>query len=686
MDRRNFFKIVSATGAAAVTTACGPDTDKLIPLLVPEDQLVPGEEQWHPAVCNECSAGCGTIVRVMEGRRKIQTPDGLAMQRRAAIKKIEGNPLDPISGGKLCARGQAVIQALYHPDRLKQAWKREGARGAAKYATITWDDAITQAADEISKAGPEGIVFLTGSQTGTRSLAIEKFLAALKAPPPIVCALDDHAPERVAAKQFFDWDNLPVYDIANASTILSVGADFLGSWTSPVYYTRQYGEFRRGRKTVRGRLIHAESRMSLTAASADRWLPLKPGTEALFLAGLTKLIRAQKTSDAFDLKDLAEETGIPARMLEETANALLDADAPLVIGGASIVHSNSVDAIVLAHALNTELGANGLIRESEAVLTRATSPLVLDKIAKAKVLLVDGTNPAYILPGGTAALANVETIISFSPFVDDTAAHADLLLPDNHYLESETALVPSVSSGLGASVSTPFVRPLHDTRPVEQTLADIAAALELEYERVKAADVTATLATDELPQEEIARQGGAWQPASRTQPATVKPVTPAAAPAAFSGDANRFPLHFQAYLSLQFHDGRSANLPWMQELPDPASSAMWGLPVEIDPKTAQSLGIRNGDRVKVDSPHGSLEAPAYVNPAAVPGVVSMAIGSGHKNYTRYASHGANPLSILDPSAVPVRTGGVRVKLVRLGSGSLTQYSAKDTEHHQEVHR
>ena len=73
---------------------------------------------------------------------------------------------------------------------------------------------------------------------------------------------------------------------------------------------------------------------------------------------------------------------------------------------------------------------------------------------------------------------------------------------------------------------------------------------------------------------------------------------------------------------------------------------MWGLPVEIDPKTAANMKISTGDRVKVESPHGSLEAAAYVHPAAIPGVLSMAIGDGHKNYTRYASgRGANPISI-----------------------------------------
>src|SRR4051812_38876029 len=109
MDRRDFFKILSTSSAGLVTTACGPSTDKLIPLLVSEREIIPGEEAWHPAICGECSAGCGVIVRVMRGEREIERGGEKLRQSIACIKKIEGNPLDPISGGRLCARGQAVV-------------------------------------------------------------------------------------------------------------------------------------------------------------------------------------------------------------------------------------------------------------------------------------------------------------------------------------------------------------------------------------------------------------------------------------------------------------------------------------------------------------------------------------------------------------------------------------------------
>jgi molybdopterin-containing oxidoreductase family iron-sulfur binding subunit len=143
---------------------------------------------------------------------------------------------------------------------------------------------------------------------------------------------------------------------------------------------------------------------------------------------------------------------------------------------------------------------------------------------------------------------------------------------------------------------------------------------------------------------------------------------------------------FQPYLTAQYHDGRGANLPWMQELPDPASSAMWGLPVEVDPKSAEKLGLQNGDLVQVESAHGKIEAPVYVHPAAIPGVVSMGIGEGHTHYGRYASgRGANPLSIVaavwEKSTGTLAFGATRVRLTRLGrSNQLIQFSRVDRDH------
>lgn len=635
MDRRNFFKIVSSVSAGAASVACKKEkSNDLIPLLVPDHEIVPGEEQWHTSNCTSCDAGCGITVRIMRGERVITRNGQQFREPIACVKKIEGNPDDPISGGRLCARGQAALQSLYNPDRLQGPMRRTGERGKATFTSITWDEAIATVAEKLGKvhaANPNKILFLTSPQSTPRTENIRQFLQSLGAPPPASCSLASHSLERKAAALFFGWQSVPHYDIANARYVLGVGADFIGSWISPVYYARQYGHFRQGRPGVRGKLVQAESRMSLTAANADEWLPLQPGSEPQFLAAITKILFDAQLPEA-NLADLIRATGIPEKRVRRIAQELHESEAPLVIAGASLPQSNSLDALIVAHHLNSLLGN---INKPGGVQPPNTPPISIAPVEslEAQILFLDGTqNPAYTQQAAQS-LSNIETIVSFGNFIDDSSAFADLLLPDNHPLESISV-----------------VRPLYNTMALEQTLSAIAQKLNL-------------------------------TPPNAAAETKLTPTNPkiTCTAAVFSGDATQFPLHFQPYLSLQYHDGRDANLPWMQELPDPTSSAMWSVPIEIDPQTAAKLKLSNGNWVRAESPHGSIDAQVYVHPAAIPGVVSMAIGHGHSNYGRYASgRGANPLAILDP-ALPL--GATRIRLTssdRKGI-ELTQFSPSDRE-------
>jgi anaerobic selenocysteine-containing dehydrogenase len=313
---------------------------------------------------------------------------------------------------------------------------------------------------------------------------------------------------------------------------------------------------------------------------------------------------------------------------------------------------------------------------------------VVESLAHAQVVLIDGANPVYSMPrsaGVTDALARAEFVIAFGAFLDDSAAWADLLLPDHHALESAMAVAPAVSVQPAVAVSTPFVEPLYDTRAVETTLADLAHKIGCEYSAVTPRDIVQPLLAEGMSYDDVARQGGIWLDAAPSAPPRPYTVAIEVASARFEGDPGQYPFYFQPYPSLQFHDGRGANLPWLQELPDPASSSIWGLPVEIDPKSAAKLQVANGDMVRVESPHGWFEAPVYVHPGAIPGVASMAIGDGHSHYSRYASgRGANPLAILAPvwekSTGALVTGATRVRLARAGGRrGWVQFAAPDRE-------
>jgi len=719
MDRRNFFKILSTASTGVMTGACGRKVENYLPLLVPEHEIVPGEDAWHPGVCGECEAGCGVIARVMAGERVVERViDGKPerfRQRIAVIKKVEGNPLDSVSGGRLCARGQAAVQALYHPDRLRGPMRREGARGHGGFVAQSWEQAIAAAGeklDHVRRSDPSRILFLARPQAGSRALSIAGFLEAMGAPPAVSFELTDFPLERKAAEHVYGWPGLPVYDLANAVDVVSIGADILGTWASPVYYARQFGHFRQGRASVRGRLVQAESRFSITAQSADQWLPIRPGAELPFALALGNLLlhdkparsklipqQAANVFEAADVAGSARTCGIPEKRIREVARELGESEQPLVIAGASATQTNSLAALAAAGYLNMLLGNVG---QKGGVLAPASYPAgsrpaftnTLAQLEHAQFVFLDGVDPLYTLPAATGAaekLSRVEMVVSFGPFVNDSAAYADLLLPDHHSLEGESALFPTVAPGLAANVATQFVQPLYDTRATEQVLAELAKKLHVAFSAATPKSAVEKILPEGEAWENVVRRGGFWaeQAASVGKPA---PLALDPKPPSFHGNESGFPLHFLPYCSVQFHDGRSAHLPWMQELPDPVSSAMWSLPVEVDPQTAARLAIKTGDRVRVESPHGKLEAPAYVDPAAIPGVVSMAIGQGHGNFGRYASNrGANPLSILAPaweeSTGALATGATRVRLTRLGpNGGLVQFAVVDREQGPWGHR
>jgi molybdopterin-containing oxidoreductase family iron-sulfur binding subunit len=546
---------------------------------------------------------------------------------------------------------------------------------------------------------------------GTRSAAIQAFLTAIKAPAATVCSLSDFAVERKAAEQALGWKGLPVYDIANATSVLSVGADFLGGWESPVYYTRQFGNFRRGRPGVRGHLVQAESRYSVTAQAADQWIPVRPGTEPQFIAAVARILIDAKlapnvnalpaaAAQAFhsaDVGALLKTCGLEAKRTVPAIQQFGASRLPVVLAGASVVHTNSLDAVIASHYLNLMLGAvgreGGVLAPIGDVAVEGTA--LSARLANAQVILVDGANPAYILPKSSGiqdALSKAAMVVSFAPVIDDTAAYADFILPDDHPLERSVVVMAAVSDRPSVAIAEPFVQPLYETRAVEKTLGDIADKIGATYSAPPPADVVKPMLKGDATYADAARDGGIWL-APDPKPAAAKPGKDMPLNAAvFAGDAGQFPLVLQPYLSGKFHDGSGAHLPWMQELPLPASSAIWSVPAEIDPKTAVSIGVVDGDRVRLESAQGAIEAPVFVNPAAIPGVVSMAIGAGHANYTRFGTgHGSNPLSILAPSTEAttgaIATGATRVKISRVSDeGGLIQFSVRKREEKRDAYR
>lgn len=740
MERRDFLKISALSGAVTALESCGSPEQQLI-RFIPDEDLVPGIATWKPSVCTLCSAGCGTLVRVMEGDAEVVRNRRTGLIKMGLAKKLEGNPDHPVNRGKLCARGHAALQVLYHPDRLANPLKRRGARGSGDFQEVSWEDALAELVSHLTDLRSSGnaasLVFLTKPLRGQRRELIERFLKAFGGGPSIPYDPLDEVVLRQANLLSFGSATLPTLDLARADYLISFGADLLGTWNSPVAQSIGYGEMRQGRPGRRGKFVQVESRMSQTGANADEWVPCRPGMEGVLALGIAHVILTDKLrprdsrsrASAFiagwpeRLPDYAPDavaklTGIAAETVTRLAHEIAAANASaVVIAGAPLAQTNGTFSALAVNALQAllEIGRTGApvlsftpkppiatvtpsgapVQPHFAALNALTRAILDNQPHAPKVLLLYDANPVFGTPSGTRlpeAFAKIPYIVSFGSFIDETSGFADLILPDHAPLESWMDDIPeSGATQPVVSLAPPAVHPLHNTRAMPDVLLDVAqrlggpAAKALPWksyeEMLRAAYVPLRLHSGPgTPQSEddfwtrITTQGGWWgTQAARAEAASPTPQHAAVkfAEPEFDSSAQEFPFYFLPFASQSFHDGSLAHLPWLQEMPDVITTAMWSSWVELNPKTAAQLRIAPGDLVEVSSQHGSVRAPAVLSPGIALDLVAMPIGQGHEKFGRFASGlGANPLSILAQLAER-ETGALawaatRVKLARIG--------------------
>src|SRR2546425_1289856 len=171
MDRRQFIKFSAATSATATLAGCG-NPELHLARFIPEEELIPGVAAWKPSICPLCQAGCGILVRVMQGEAEVVRKGQPGLIKMGLAKKLEGNPAHPVSQGKLCARGQAAIQITYHPDRIARPLRRTGARGTGQFVEISWDDALAELVSQLDALAAAGnrrsLAFLARPRTSLR--------------------------------------------------------------------------------------------------------------------------------------------------------------------------------------------------------------------------------------------------------------------------------------------------------------------------------------------------------------------------------------------------------------------------------------------------------------------------------------------------------------------------------------
>jgi molybdopterin-containing oxidoreductase family iron-sulfur binding subunit len=654
LSRRTFLRLAAAGGAASV--ACSPKAgpQKLIPFLLPPEEIVPGHPVFYRTVCRECSAGCGVTARTREGR----------------VVKVEGNPDDPISRGALCARGQATLQRLYHPARLDGP-RRRGEGGAL--AKLTWDeaeDALAAALAAAAAKGPGRIRMLTRPETGTTGAAHKALLRGLGARDGDRVVFDplDPAPVRAASEALFGVPELPAHDLAAARTVVAFGADVLETWGSPVELTRGLAEGRGRVGPERTRLWWVGPRLATTGLSADRWVRVRAGGEGAFAVALLRWLAEPghlpalppdvaalaPSLFALDGRALLERAGVPREELEKLGRELA-ARRPSALLGPGLA-SQGEDATRLAAAVvvaNLALGNVGrtVLHGQDPLLDPPARTAEVKELLDAcragdiDVLLLHHADPVGALPsalGVEAALRRVPLVATFADVPDATSALAHLHLPDHHPLESFGEIEPR--RGL-VSIGQPAMAPLADTRAAAQVALDVAARLPQPAAKPPFSDVyelfqargelflrpVAGDATDLGPVLRAAQEkGGVWAPAAPTTPALDRTAAAlllgAAAPAAPAAPAGDDALDLVLFPTALRGDGQGERPAWLDEVPDTFTTLSWTGWAELSPKTAARLGVTTGDLVAVGAGGRRAEVPAYVHPGIRDDAVAVPLG------------------------------------------------------------
>ena len=678
ISRRDFLKMAGAgVATGTVLTGCGPASRYVTrePYILMPEYTFNGKSTYFATTCRECPAGCGLVVRTFQGR----------------ALKTEGNKNHPVNMGKTCARGQATLQGLYNPDRNTDP-VQQSARGSQNFSKMDWDAVIKVVSDALQNTEPAGIAFLMGLAPDHLFDLVSDLTTAMGAPAPLRYSALDMFESRTtlskASEDLLGQAGLPFFDISNADMTFSFGANFLETWLSPVAFTRDYATMRRGKAGKRGYLVQFEPRMSQTAANADEWIPLQPGTEGLVALALGRLVaekRGLSVPAAFanvDVQSVSTASGVAMDTLDHLAGIFSDASQPLAIpGGVALGQSNGLQAAQAVLALNALVSNYGqaggvsfapLSPTIDAYHGPASMQEMADfvnkmKSGQVKVLFVHGVNPVFELPkalGFENAMKSVPLVISFATYPDETAMQSDYVFPEHHGLESwgyQRIVAGTTQSTL--SGAQPVVVPFFNTRATADVLLAAVAAVggtlasalqfkdEVEYIQSKIQPLIqqkdANFNAEEINAFTAYFQqfGGWWANAEAlTAPsADVLNKTISIDAPTFEGNGEFMLLPFVAPVMAE----AGANKPWLQEIPDPTTTVTWNTWVEMNPDTAQKLGIENDDVIEITSPVGKIQASVYKYPAIRPDTIAIPFGQGHTAYGRYAEgRGANPADLL----------------------------------------
>jgi molybdopterin-containing oxidoreductase family iron-sulfur binding subunit len=639
VNRRQALSLLAASMALANGACSAPPNARIFPFVhMPEAQAV-GTPIYYASACVRDGHAQGVLVGTVEGRPI----------------KIEGNPLHPASLGATDVFAQASVLQLWDPDRsasVRQALGEVAGRPAPQ-ATSTWtafEAAWQPRAAALEVAHGAGLHLLTSPITSPTELALigrllERFPRA---------RWHVHAPLRDPAAQdglraAFGRDSLaPLPRLRSARCVLALAADPFSDGPGAVRHAMDWAAAReQGRADGRlPRLFAAEVAPGLFGARADARLALPPHRIEALLWRLAR--RWWPELPSAPAPATAEEAAFEARVLRALQDAGPDA---LVLAGRGL----SADAHALALALNQRLGALGhtldLIAAPDAAASAGTLAELLQALQADAVdtLVVLDANPAYDAPGtlGMApALARARLSVHAGLYADETALRCHWHLPLSH--DCERWGDARAHDGT-ATLLQPAIAPLYDSRCTNELLALLAGDTERQGQalvRRQWRRGIAEAAFEDFWRESLRR---GVVPDSAFAPVAVPPARlPTAGPAAPAG-----PLVALFAPDPAVHDGRFANLGWLQELPRPFSKLTWDNALLLGPRTAQRLGLNSGDRVRARLGARTLDAPVWVDVRHADEAATLPLGYGRRQGGRVGvGVGFDAYALQPPSGPP----------------------------------
>ncbi len=633
-QRRDFLKYLGfSTTAALLAASCEVPVRKAIPFANKPEDIVPGVSNFYATTYVQDGEAISVLAKVRDGRPI----------------KIEGNNLSPVTKGGTSAKVQASVLSLYDTARLRYP-TIDG-----KEVTLAYiDQAIAGA---LSSLGGAPVVLLTSTINSPTTLqAIDQFLSKYAGSRHVMYDADSYTGMLLANKASYGKQAIPSYNFDKAKVIVSIGADFLGTWLSPIEFAAQYAVGRRINESnpAMSRHFQFESVLSLTGSNADERYIHRPSETGAVAIAMLSALNGQGTSNISDAKLKA---GITKAATELTANK---GNALVVCG------SNDPNVQQVVNAINNAIDAEGTTidwsttNNSKSGIDTDFAGLLNDMSAgKVGALLVACANPAYTWPDAKAftnALKNVKVSVSFNSKNDETTQLCKYVIPDHHYLEAWGDAEPK--SGF-ISLMQPTINPLFKTRQWQDSIVKWSGAAtdyHTYFKNYWVGKLGGEPAFDKALQDGVLSTNGT---ASNSVTDTLKTIvstvrsagiatynntSTAGAITAVNGASKSNNTELVLYKKVGIGCGEGSGNPWLQEMPDPVTRATWDNYVIISPAIAKSLlDIDLNDNGQSDAYEvhpakrvlkitvngkGSLSLPFLIVPGVHPNTIGIALGYG----------------------------------------------------------